>query len=161
MIEITHNFDPSQFMWLWTKYVTGFNEKYHCTNSITGRYSKKLWKGNPNLVSHSPLDLDEMPEGSYRAIYICGVAKAGYGSHRNYPHNVHAAVLPAPDNVDEWRFEDWALSVRNGVFLTIPKTPDELPVTFRNLPDSYVTCRIFRWAAVFFAEARANQLQAV
>ena len=54
MIEITHNFDPSQFMWLWTKYVTGFNEKYHCTNSITGRYSKKLWKGNPDLPSQHP-----------------------------------------------------------------------------------------------------------
>jgi hypothetical protein len=23
MIEITHNFDPARFVWLWSKYVTG------------------------------------------------------------------------------------------------------------------------------------------
>ena len=84
MIEITHNFDPSQFMWLWSKYVTGFNDAYHCTNSIRGSYSKKLSKGNPELPSLPTLLMDEQPLGTYRALYICGVSKRGYSSHKNY-----------------------------------------------------------------------------
>ena len=47
MIQITHNFDPSQFMWLWSRYVTGFNAAYHCTNSLRGHYSQKLSRRNP------------------------------------------------------------------------------------------------------------------
>jgi hypothetical protein len=137
-------------MWLWTKYVTGFNEKYHCTNSITGRYSRTLWKGNPDLQSQRHLVLDEEPQGSYRALYVCGVSRAGYSSRKNYAHNVHAAIQPAAGLEDEWRFENWVMSVRNGVFLLIPQSVDDLPVEYRNLPESYVTCRIFRWATVFF-----------
>ena len=43
------------------------------------------------------------------------------------------------------------------MFLEVPKTPNELPMVYRSLPDRYVTCRIFRWAAVYLTEARANQ----
>jgi hypothetical protein len=27
MIEITHNFDPARFVWLWSKYVTGLIDR--------------------------------------------------------------------------------------------------------------------------------------
>ena len=147
MIEITHNFDPARFMWLWTKYVTGFNPKYHCTNAITGAYSKKLWKGNPNLDTQHTIVMDERPEGSYRAIYICGVAKAGYRKGLNYPHNVHVAILPEPRKNADWAFEGWSLRVDGGRFLSIPDT-DSLPIHLRQLPPAFTTCRIFRWAAV-------------
>src|SRR6185437_9108837 len=95
MIEISHNFAPDDFMWLWAKYVVGFNDKYHCTNSIRGRYSRKLSKKNAELATSRVITMDENPLGSYHAIYICGVAKAGYSKKENYPHNVHVAIRPA------------------------------------------------------------------
>ena len=150
MIEITHNFDPSQFMWLWSKYVTAFNDACHCTNTIRGSYSKKLSKGNPELPSTPTLVMDEQPVGTYRAIYICGVSKRGYSSHKNYPHNVHAAVLPEPVSEDSWEFENWRMSVKGGRFLAIPAEVENLPQKYRSLPAEYTTCRIFRWGACHF-----------
>lgn len=152
MIQLTHNFDPAKFVWLWSKYVTAFNPAHHCTNSIRGWYSRRLWKGNPRLREESAIPLDEHPDGSYHAIYICGVSATGYRNHTNYPHNVHAAVLPAPGQRDEWQFEDWRLAVDGGRFLPIPASLSELPTELRALPAEYVTCRIFRWAACYFAK---------
>ena len=56
VIEITHNFDPSQFMWLWSKYVTGFNDAYHCTNSIRGSYSRSCRRGIPTTELADAVD---------------------------------------------------------------------------------------------------------
>ena len=131
MIEITHSFDPSKFMWLWAKYVTGFNETQHCTNSIRGRYSRKLWKGNPELPSTPTLVMDEQPVGTYRAIYICGVSKRGYSSGKNYPHSVHAAILPTAGTEDRWAFEGWTLTIRNGRPATNPRANECQPLRSR------------------------------
>jgi hypothetical protein len=150
MIEITHNFDPRQFMWLWAKYVTGFNERYHCTNSIRGRYSKTFSKNNPAFTTTPIVVLDEQPLDSYHAIYVCGVSKQGYSKKENYPHNVHAAIRPELGAVDEFSFEKWTLRIRNGRFLRIPPDEKELPDQYRSLPPEYTTCRIFRWSACFF-----------
>ena len=51
MIEIAHNLESRDFVWLWAKYVTGFNPNHHCTNSIRGRYSRKLSKHNKASVA--------------------------------------------------------------------------------------------------------------
>jgi hypothetical protein len=153
MIEIMHNFEPGAFVWLWAKYVTGFNPKYHCTNSIRGRYSRKLSKHNENLTESKAILMDELPQDSYRAIYICGVARQGYARKQNYPHNVHAALEPCSGAVDLWRFENWRLEVRGGRFLHIPATEFEIPSSFKGLPPAYTSCRIFRWAAYYFDSA--------
>jgi hypothetical protein len=151
MIKIVHNFDPNQFMWLWAKYVIGFNERYHCTNTIRGRYSKKFNKNNP-LVAVAPSFLfDEQAWGSYQAIYVCGVSKRGYLRKQNYPHNVHAAILPEIGAEDQWKFEGWRMALQNGRFLPIPATPECLPERYRGLSDEYTSCRIFRWAACYFS----------
>jgi len=155
VIEITHNFDPARFMWLWTKYVTGFNPAKHCTNAILGKYSKKLWKGNPDLVEQPTILLDEYPPDSYSAIYICGVNKSGYSSGKNYPHNVHVAVLPAHGHTDTWEFEGWRVGIVNGTLSAIPQSVDELPKPHRSLPPEFTACRIFRWAAAHFAGPHA------
>jgi hypothetical protein len=89
--------------------------------------------------------LDEEPEGSFYAIYLCGVSKTGYRRHENYSHNVHAAIQPLPGMKDSWAFEDWKLAVENGRFLHIPRE-NEIPTKYRRLPAEYTTCRIFRWA---------------
>lgn len=152
MVEIVHNFDPNQFMWLWAKYVVGFNGRHHCTNSIRGSYSKKFSKNNSCFAVNSSVLLDEQEWGSYEAIYVCGVSKRGYRKKENYPHNVHAAIRPEIGAEGHWSFEDWHMEVRNGRFLSIPPSHKCLPDPYRSLPDEYTRCRIFRWAACYFAE---------
>ncbi len=150
MIEIAHNLEPRHFEWLWAKYVTGFNPKHHCTNSIRGRYSRKLSKHNEQLTTSGVIVMDECPPDSYQAVYLCGVAKHGYAKKLNYEHNLHAAIRPQHGSVDTWSFENWRLQVRGGTFLYIPATAEELPPRHRDLPPEYTTCRIFRWAACYF-----------
>jgi hypothetical protein len=154
MIEVFHNLDPSKFVWLWAKYVTGLNDCHHCTNSIRGRYSKTFSKHNPDFSTQSPLLLDEAPPGTFRAIYICGVSKFGYSAKRNYIHNLHAAILPEAGARGDLEFENWRIAVRNGRFLGIPADAAELPEQYRGLPAEYTTCRIFRWAACYFSQPR-------
>lgn len=154
-IQITHNLQGDKFMWLWTKYVRGFNDQRHCTNSLIGRYSKKLWKNNPHLLGEEePVMLDEDPE-DWSGLYICGVAKGGYSAKKNYPHNLHAGVIPAPGKHDEYHFEDWVISVENGLLTRIPSEA-ELPSQYQNLPSAFTTCRIFRWAVTIAPKLTAG-----
>lgn len=52
MITIHHNFAPSQFKWLWAKYVHSGNDTRHCTACIKGQYSKKFSAtSNPKMLS--------------------------------------------------------------------------------------------------------------
>jgi hypothetical protein len=159
MLEIVHNFDPRQFMWLWAKYVIGFDERYHCTNSIRGRYSKKFSKNNPHFAAMSTVLFDEEKWGGYQAIYICGVSRQGYRNKENYPHNVHAAIRPAMGAEDRWSFEGWKIAIHNGRFLPIPPSPDCLPDRYRSLSDEFTTCRIFRWAACYFNDQDSVSLK--
>lgn len=147
MITVVHNLDPTKFMWLWSKYVRGVNDQQHCTHSIRGWYSKKLTKQNPKLTEERCIILDERDEASFEAVYICGVARAGYAKKTNYPHNLHAVVLPKKGKKDSFEFEDWRLEVDGGVFDPIP-TLEELPSKYLRYADEFTTCRIFRWAVV-------------
>lgn len=143
-ILLTHNLLPDKYMWLWMKYVTGVNDQYHCTNCLRGKYGKLLSKHNRALTSTPTLNLEEQSSGSFSFIYICGVFKRGY-PRSNYPHNLHAVIRPLENSSDTFSFENWNLSVTNGVFVPIP-TIDQLPLTYKSLPDRFTTCRIFRWA---------------
>lgn len=153
-IVIRHNFKPDAFMWLWAKYVVGFNERYHCTNCLRGRYSHRFSKArNPHLATDQEIAFDE--HGVYRAIYICGVARNGYSSKKNYEHNVHLAISPSPGAVATFAFEEWRVEVENGKLLTIPNHA-ALPLRLSSLPERFTTCRIFRWAARHFSETSAS-----
>jgi hypothetical protein len=144
-IVIQHNFLPDAFMWLWAKYVVGFNERYHCTNCLRGRYSRRFSKArNPHLATDREIFFDERSD--HRAIYICGVARQGYSGKKNYPHNVHLAIRPAPGVESDFGFEQWRVAIKNGSILVIPG-PDSLPANLRSLPARFTTCRIFRWGA--------------
>ena len=146
-IILHHNLVPDHFMWLWAKYVTVFVPTKHCVNSFKGKLSKRFsGASNPNMESKSPLVLDEVEPDDFRAIYLCGVARAGYSSKKNYPHNLHAAILPEAGFSDSFKFEGWELRVEGGRFMPIPGE-DELAREFRDLPLEFTTCRIFRWAA--------------
>jgi len=147
-VILHHNLEPKKFVWLWMKYVRGVNLQHHCTNCLRGPYGKKLSKHNEELGSTPTLVLDEQPLGSFSALYICGVAQQGYRQKANYPHNLHAAVLPSPGLNDTFEFENWKLSIENGKFIEIPGEKALSP-NLRALPPEYTTCRIFRFAALY------------
>jgi hypothetical protein len=148
-VTIRHNFTPDDFMWLWAKYVVGFNEQYHCTNCLRGRYSHRFSKArNPLLAAEREILFDE--HSGHIAIYICGVARKGYSIKKNYEHNVHVAIQPEAGASSSFVFEQWNVQVENGVLCVIPSA-ESLPQRLRRLPATYTTCRIFRWAATNFA----------
>ena len=144
-ITIKHNFDGKKFKWLYAKYAFGANPKHHCTNAIRGKYSKKFNRNNPQFAPNQEIVLDECKEIGWDAIYICGVSAKGYAKHENYPHNVHVAIIPAPGDKDTWSFENWSMTVENGRFESVI-SEEELNPKYKNLPEEYVTCRMFRWA---------------
>jgi hypothetical protein len=144
-IVIRHNFTPDDFMWLWAKYVVGFNEQYHCTNCLRGRYSRRFSKArNPLLAQEHEIAFDE--HDGHQAIYICGVACKGYSVKKNYPHNVHVALKPILGAKTEFQFENWVVQIENGTVLSIPGIA-ELTPRLRQLPERFTTCRIFRWGS--------------
>lgn len=155
-IIIRHNFTPDDFMWLWAKYVVGFNERYHCTNCLRGRYSHRFSKTrNPQLTNEHEITFDE--HAGHRAIYICGVARQGFSVKKNYEHNVHLAIIPSDKAASVYSFERWTVEIQNGSLLPIPSIP-ELPVQYGQLPPAYTTCRIFRWAACYpFAQSATSE----
>lgn len=143
-MQLKHNLEPDKFMWLWTKYVSSVNDEKHCTNCLRGKYGKILSKHNDTLTSSRVLTLDEQPQDSFSAIYVCGVIKKGY-PRSNYIHNLHAVIRPSLGRSDSFQFESWKLRLINGFFEPIPDEAD-LPKRYRNLPPNFTTCRIFRWA---------------
>ena len=147
MITIKHNFDSNKFKWLWSKYVIDGNDEKHCTNSLKGKYSKKFSKHNENFNNENIIVFDEVED--FKGIYICGVISKGYSQKKNYPHNVHAAIIPKEGAKDSWEFEEWKIEVTGGVFERIPEI-QELPEKYRSLPEEFVTCRIFRWVIKHF-----------
>lgn len=156
MITIRHNFDETKFKWLWARYVKAGNIEKHCVNSIPGAYSKKFsGASNHDLLSQPILVMDEVPEGSYEAIYFCGVLKAGYlhknAEKNNYRHNVHFAVRPLKGAKDVWDYENWHVEIEGGVLEHIPATYELGDKLFQGIYDShYYTCRIFRWMVGHF-----------
>lgn len=97
------------------------------------------------------ITFDEQPQGSFRAIYICGVFKQGFSTKKNYPHNVHCAIIPAEGRTDVYEFDGWRIEIDGGYVDRIP-TEEELPERFFNTPYDYhyYTCRIFRWMVGHF-----------
>lgn len=144
-IVLRHSFRPEQFQWLWAKYVTGVTAAYHCTNCLSGPYSRRFSAHNPAMVGSS-LVMDEAPAASWGAIYLCGVARSGY-PRTNYPHNVHVALVPRPGATATWSFEGWSMTAEHAALVPIPDA-SALPFELQDLPPAFTTCRIFRWAMV-------------
>lgn len=151
MIRIKHNIDESKFKFLWAKYVEHGKIDKHCAQCLKGHWSKKFsgaW--NSDLVSQPILDMDEFSDGSFKAIYFCGVAKSGYPKNC-YPHNLHFAVIPEDGAKDVFDFENWHVEIEGGRLSAIPDET-QLDERFFTEPynEHYYTCRIFRWMIGFF-----------
>ena len=171
-IVVEHNLDPRCFRWLWAKYVTGTNLANHCTACLRsqtvvgpdgrrGGYSRRLSKAsNPALKDQTRIVLDEAVGDQALPVYICGVSSRGYATRTNYPHNLHAAIVPAPGRMDELQFDEWRLVAHHGMFTRIPDE-SELSSEFRSRPPEYLTCRIFRWAAEIQPKLAHSDLRGV
>ena len=151
-IIIQHNFISSKFMWLYAKYAHGCNPAHHCTNAIQGKYSKNFSKRNLSFKPENAVVMNEFPETTWDAIYICGVSSNGYSKKMNYSHNVHVAILPKEGSVDHWEFENWVMDIKNGIFEYVP-SQDEIDPGFLRYPFDYRTCRMFRWAVWHYHES--------
>lgn len=149
MVKIKHNLEKEKFKWLWSKYVQAGNDEKHCTNSLKGKYSKVFSKHNEKFNEQTTILFDEQAEDSYEAIYICGVISKGYNQKKNYPHNVHLAIIPCEGKSDVYEFEEWKIEIEDGYLSKIPEI-EEMPEKYQSLPEQYVTCRIFRWAIGYF-----------
>lgn len=149
MIKIKHNLDSKKFKWLWAKYVHEGNDTKHCTNCLRGKYSKKFSKHNKSFNEETIIVFDEQDINSYKAIYICGVASKGYSVKKNYPHNLHLAIIPKKGYKDIYKFENWDIEIEDGIISYIPMIK-EMPLKYQTLPDEYITCRIFRWMIGYF-----------
>ena len=149
MIKIKHNLEKEKFKWLWAKYVQAGNDEKHCTNSLKGKYSKVFSKHNEQFNETSTILFNEQPEDSFKAIYICGVMSKGYSAKKNYPHNVHLAIIPREGCNDVYEFEGWKVEIENG-FVDRIIDIEELPSEYKDLGDEYITCRIFRWMIGYF-----------
>ncbi len=157
MVTIRHNIDPTKFKCFWTKYVREGALNQHCAACVHGSWSKKFSTSfnSPNPTEPVPfaptITFDEQPEGSYKAIYVCGVFKQGFSTKKNYPHNVHLAIIPEEGRTDVYDFDGWHIEIEGGYADRIP-TEEELPEQFFKAPYShhYYTCRIFRWMVGFF-----------
>lgn len=152
MVTIRHNIDETQFKYLWAKYVKGSNIERHCAQCVPGTFSKKFsgaW--NSDLLHQPTLAMDEVPDEEYQAIYFCGVYKKGFSTKKNYPHNLHLAVIPEEGRTDVFDFENWHIEIENGFVSRIP-AEEELDDRFFKAPydHHYYTCRIFRWMIGFF-----------
>jgi len=144
-VVITHNFNGEKFKWLYAKYANGCNPFHHCTNAIRGKYSKRFSRLHNDFQPGQQIVMDEYWPDKWDAIYICGVASQGYSKHQNYPHNVHAAIIPQEGASDVWNFENWEMSIENGFFEHVPSEKD-IPSEYLKMPKSFWSCRMYRWA---------------
>ena len=106
-----------------------------------------------NFLAQPIIQMNECND--YEAIYFCGVLKEGYlnknPEKNNYRHNVHFIVLPQLGNSDVWEFENWKVTIKNGILERIPKTFELDDSLFKYPYDAhYFTCRIFRWMVGHF-----------
>ncbi len=106
------------------------------------------------LAQEHEIAFDE--HDGHQAIYICGVARKGYSTKKNYEHNVHLAIVPDADAASQFHFEQWRVEVEFGRIVAIPGVADLGPKN-RRLPYPYTSCRIFRWGSCFFSPERSPQ----
>lgn len=151
MVRLTHNFKGKKFMWLYAKYANGCNPEHHCTNAIKGKYSKRFSRLSKEFLPGQPICMDEYPQEDWDAIYICGVSRIGYSKHENYPHNVHVVILPREGERDEWSFENWRMTVENGIFEGVI-SEDQLKPFWCERPEEFRTCRMYRWAVAHYID---------
>ncbi len=149
MVIIKHNIDVARFDYAWAWYVKGGIPTEHCQRCLKGERSKKFSKATLLASPRTVITMDELPEGSYKAIYFC------CGDNHGYAHNVHIPVIPAEGRSDTFDFDGWHVEIHGGYIDRMP-TEEEIPEEYFHDPygRDFYTCRNFRWMLGHFFPER-------
>ena len=133
------------FSYLWVKYVTGFDGRYHCANGLRGTYHWPLGVPIFTPSSHT-LNADK-----YRYIYLCGVAQTRWADNLHLPME-HALG----ETISDVTYNGVPIFIQNARRLDIPWIEDG----WRDFPRSYTTCRNWQFEVRYFGlDDQARLLQ--
>lgn len=154
-IIVHHNFDGKKFKWLYAKTRPAQILK---TTALTRSKENTANASQETIPISSRIRISSST--NFRSLdgmrsTSAVVSSKGYAKHLNYPHNVHIAIIPAPGETDEWSFENWKMTVKNAKFEYVI-SEDELDPKYKDLPEKYVTCRMFRWAVWHYRKDLEN-----
>ena len=123
------------YSYLWVKYVTGFDGRYHCANSLRGTYH---WPLGVPIFTPSRHTLNAHP---FRYVYLCGVAQTRWAD------NLHIPMEHAPgETIDDVTYNGVPIHIQNARRLEIPWIEDG----WRDFPRSYTTCRNWQFGVRYF-----------
>lgn len=134
-VEVKSN----RYLYLWIKYVIGFDIAKHCAKCLLGKYSKLIpyRSQTSGRVYEGVLNEHEAPY-----LYLCGVTPI-------HSENLHIAFqFSAGETID---YEDENIQVRITDAKRLP-----IPPTMKNFPLSFNTCRNFQFGYHYFYDARGG-----
>ncbi len=134
------------FSYLWTKYITGFDARYHCATSLKGKYH---WELGVPIFAPSSHVLDMHP---YQYIYLCGVAETRWAD------NLHIPMQHAPgETITDTTYTGLPIVIQNARRLDIPWVDDG----WNDFPRSYTTCRNWQFGIAYYGyDGQARPAQA-
>jgi hypothetical protein len=129
-MHIAIDIHTRDFRWLWLRYVTGFDDRYHCQACLKGKNSRHLRYNQERMVipAHFSFALDE-----FRApyVYLCGVTN-------RYEDNLHIAVRPSLGDRAEFADQRIRIIITDAVQMPILPVDADKPVEF-------LRCRNFQF----------------
>lgn len=129
----------NDWMYFWSKTVTGFSPKVHCARCLKGSYMEEL---GLDSKLNEPFPIQDLPEGSF--LYLCGVAKP-----YKWSNNFHLAMrVKAGSTIQRETFRGTRILVTNAEELTIEDK--QARARFPEKAKAYLTCRNFQFGAQYF-----------
>jgi len=123
------------YLFLWAKYVTGFDWRWHCCRCLKGTLSKRVpmrktlgLSGYRGLLLHCPMDERQ----AFDYIYLCGVTNS-------YAENLHLALRVKPGGMVTYEDSHIAVTVANAIAVPIQ------PIIGTDLPHEYASCRNYQF----------------
>lgn len=119
----------TRYLYLWLKYVTGFDISNHCATCLEGHYSKLLpyrRRLEPGQRFEGLLNEHQAPY-----VYLCGVTPS-------YPENLHIPMRYKQGHTVEYEDANIVVKALHAERLSIE--PVDLP-----LPSAFTTCRNFQF----------------
>jgi hypothetical protein len=124
-----------EFMYLWLKYVVGYNLDVHCAKCLIGKYSKAI------SSSIKVVEALQLTEHYAKAYYLCGVSKP-----YKYNKNFHLAFKFKEGSNIEVNSNGIKIYIKNAEQITITKLDN---YNHLNGNDSkFNTCRNWQFAYI-------------
>jgi DNA repair photolyase len=123
------------YTYLWIKYVTGFDARYHCAAGLKGGYH---WPNGAQQFTPTTHTLNKHP---YQYIYLCGVAQSRWAD------NLHIPMEHAPgETIEDVTYLGVPILVQNARRLDIPWIADG----WNDFPQSFTTCRNWQFGIKYY-----------